>query len=71
MKKASFGVEKNLCAECSLALKRFIGGLDGVESIDVEGGKVVVSYDENEIDQSRLETIARDSIRKLGYDVEE
>ncbi len=71
MKKASFGVAKHLCADCSFALRRFIGGLDGVDSIDVEEGKVVVSYDENEIDQEKLETIAKDSIRKLGYDVEE
>ncbi len=71
MKKTSFRVDKNLCADCSLALRRFIGGLDGVDSIDVEEGAIVVSFDENEIDQEKLNTIARDSIRKLGYDVEE
>ncbi len=71
MKKTSFRVEKNLCADCSFALRRFIGGLDGVDSIDVEEGAIVVSFDENEIDQEKLSTIARDSIRKLGYDVEE
>jgi copper chaperone CopZ len=71
MKKTSFSVDKNLCVDCSLALRRFIGGLDGVDSIDVEQGKVVVSFDENEIDQEKLTEIARDSIRKLGYDVEE
>jgi hypothetical protein len=43
----------------------------GVAAIDVEEGKVVVSYDENEIDPEKLETITRESIRKLGYDVEE
>ncbi len=71
MKKASFGVDKNLCLDCSFALKRFIGGLDGVDSIDVEQGKVVVSFDENRIDQEKLSSIARDSIRKLGYDLDE
>ncbi len=71
MKKTSFAVDKNLCADCSFALRRFIGGLDGVDSIDVEEGKVVVSFDENEIDQEKLKTIARDSIRKLGYDIDE
>jgi copper chaperone CopZ len=69
MKKTSFGVDKNLCVDCSLALRRFIGGLDGVNSIDVEEGRVVVSFDENEIDEERLSRIARDSIRKLGYDL--
>lgn len=71
MKKTSFSVDKNLCFDCSLALRRFIGGLDGVDSIDVEHGKVVVSFNENEIDQEKLSKIARDSIRKLGYDLEE
>ncbi len=71
MKRASFNVDKNLCIDCSLALRRFIGGLDGVNSIDVEEGKVVVSFDENEIDQEKLSRIAADSIRKLGYDVDE
>ncbi len=71
MKRTSFSVDKNFCMDCSLALRRFIGGLDGVDSIDVEQGKVVVSFDENEIDQEKLSKIARDSIRKLGYDVEE
>lgn len=71
MKKASFSVDKHLCMDCSLALRRFIGGLDGVDSIDVEQGKVVVSFDEKEIEEVKLSQIARDSIRKLGYDVEE
>ncbi len=71
MKKTSFAVEKHLCADCSFALRRFIGGLDGVGSIDVDEGKIIVSFDENRIDQAKLETITKDSIRKLGYDVEE
>ncbi len=69
MKKTSFSVDKNICMDCSFALRRFIGGLDGVDSIDVEEGKIVVSFDEKEIDQEKLSRIARDSIRKLGYDV--
>jgi len=71
MKKTFFSVDRRLCADCSLALRRFIGGLDGVDAIDVEAGKIAVSFDENEIDQAKLETICRDSIRKLGYEVEE
>lgn len=71
MKKAYFSVDKNLCVDCSLALRRFIGGLDGVDSIDVEQGKIAVSFDENEMDPEKLSKIAKDSIRKLGYDVEE
>lgn len=71
MKNTSFNVDKNLCMDCSLALRRFIGGLEGVNSIDVDQGRIVVSYDEREIDQDKLSRITKDSIRKLGYDVEE
>lgn len=71
MKTALFKVDKNLCADCSLALRRFIGGLDGVDSIDVVQGKIAISFDEREIDENKLSRIARDSVEKLGYSLEE
>lgn len=69
MKVALFSVDKSLCAECSLALRRFIGGMDGVESIDVEQGKIAVKFDEAVIDSERVSKITRDSIDRLGYKV--
>lgn len=69
MKVALFNVDKSLCAECSLALRRFIGGMDGVESIDVEQGKIAVKFDEAVIDSERVSKITRDSIDRLGYKV--
>ncbi len=71
MEKLYFNVSRELCAECSLALRRFIGGMDGVESIDVERGKIAVRFDEAEIDEEKLSKIAKDSIERLGYRVEE
>ncbi len=71
MKVALFNVENSLCAECSLALRRFVGGMDGVESIDVEQGKIAVKFDEHEITEEKLTKIARDSIERLGYRLEE
>jgi copper chaperone CopZ len=71
MKVALFNVDKNLCAECSLALRRFIGGMDGVESIDVEQGKIAVKFNEIEIDEEKLSKITKDSIERLGYKLEE
>ena len=71
MKTALFKVEASLCAECSLALRRFIGGMDGVESIDVEQGKIAVKFDENELDEEKLSKITKDSIERLGYRVED
>lgn len=71
MKVALFNVDTSLCAECSLALRRFIGGMDGVESIDVEQGKIAVRFDEAEIDEEKLSKITKDSIERLGYRVED
>ena len=70
MEKMSFSVEKYFCEECSLALRRFIGNMEGVESIDVEEGKVAVVFDRDKISEKVLERLTRDSIEKLGYKLE-
>ncbi len=69
MKTALFDVDEKLCAECSLALRRFIGGMEGVESIDVERGKIAVTYNESEIDEEKVKKITQDSVERLGYRV--
>ena len=71
MEKISFGVQKEFCEECSLALRRFVGGMEGVESIDVESGRIAVVYDERKITEKNLAKITKDSIEKLGYKLEE
>ncbi|MHB8879871.1 MAG: heavy-metal-associated domain-containing protein [Thermodesulfovibrionales bacterium] len=70
MEKITLNVEKNFCEECSLALRRFIGHMEGVESIDVEEGKVAVAFDETKITEEQLIRITRDNIEKLGYKME-
>ena len=67
MEKISFNVGKNFCEECSLALRRFIGHMEGVESIDVEEGKIAVVFDQEKITKEELDRITKDSIEKLGY----
>jgi copper chaperone CopZ len=71
VKVSLFKVDKNLCGECAFALRRFIGGMDGVESIDVERGEIAVRFDEAELDEDKLRKIAMNSIERLGYRVEE
>ena len=71
MKVALFNVQNNLCGECSLALRRFVGGLDGVNTIDMENGKIAVRFDETTIDEEKLSKITKDSIEKLGYRIDE
>lgn len=66
-----FNIQNNLCGECSNALRRFVGGMDGVESIDVETGKITVRFDEAMIDEERLSKITKDSIETLGYRIDE
>ncbi len=70
MPKISFNVEKTFCEECSLALRRFIGHLDGGESIDVEDGKIAIAFDAEKVSEKELARITNDSIEKLGYKIE-
>jgi copper chaperone CopZ len=71
VKVALYNVRNDLCGECSLALSRFIGGMNGVESIDVVHGKIAVKFDETTIEEEKLTKITKDSIEKLGYRIEE
>jgi copper chaperone CopZ len=67
MKKLSLHVQKEFCDECSLALRRFIGKMDGVNSIDTESGKIVIDFDDSKLTEEHIMKISRESIEKLGY----
>lgn len=67
MGKVSLSVQNQFCAECSLALRRFIGNLDGIEAVDVGEGTVDITFDGSKIGEERVRTLTRDSIEKLGY----
>ncbi len=67
MKTVALNVQKEFCEECSLALRRFIGHMDGVSSIDVEKGKIVIDFDDGRITEEDILKISRESIEKLGY----
>ena len=54
--KLSFKVEEQFCDECALALRRFIGHMEGIESIDLEN-KMITKC-------SRINPYARDSSRE-------
>ncbi len=71
MKKVSLNVQKEFCEECSLALRRFIGKMKGVNSIDVENGKIVINFDDSKIMEEDIVKISRESIEKLGYKMDE
>jgi hypothetical protein len=68
MQKATFFIdETNICVECAIALRQFIGNLDGVESIEDLPGRIIITFNEKRIDPELLTKITKDSIRKLGY----
>ncbi len=67
MEKRSFKVEDQFCDECALALRRFIGHLEGIESIDVENKMIAVVYNPAKMSEEKLDKIARDSLEKLGH----
>jgi len=69
MARISLNVQRQLCGECSLALRRFIGGMEGVESISVENTGIAIDFDEKKMPEDDLRQIALDSMEKLGYRV--
>jgi|Deesub1362A_J573_1020465.scaffolds.fasta_scaffold16116_2 copper chaperone CopZ len=69
MESVHFNVGGLYCYECSMALKKFLGSIKGIVSVDVENEEVVISYQPEEIDGTEVERITRESIEKLGYRV--
>lgn len=67
MRKLLFKVEDQFCDECALALRRFIGNMDGVESIAVEEKKIAVAFDDAKISDEDMIKLTSDSIDKLGH----
>lgn len=67
MEKILFNIEERVCDECALALRRFIGHMDGVESIDTENKKIAVVFDQTKMSEEELTRLTRDSLEKLGH----
>ncbi len=67
MEKRLFKVEDRFCDECALALRRFIGHEEGVESVDVENKMIAVVFNPSKMPEERLDRITKDSLEKLGH----
>jgi copper chaperone CopZ len=67
MARVSLRVQKEFCLDCSLALRRFIGGMDGVESIEVGDGSIEIDFDTTRISEETVRKLSQDSVEKLGY----
>ncbi|BCB97001.1 hypothetical protein JZK55_19230 [Dissulfurispira thermophila] len=69
MGKVSINVQKEFCEECSLALRRFIGKMNGVNSIDTENEKIIIDFDASKVMEKDILKITKESIEKLGYKI--
>ena len=69
MKNIFLNVSKNLCAECSMALRRFIGKMDSVDAINVENGQVVIHFDEGTVGEDFLRNLTHESMSRPGYKI--
>ncbi len=69
MKNISLNVSKDICAQCSMALRRFIGKMDGIDSIDVGEGQVIINFDEDKMKEDFLRKLTNESMEKLGYKI--
>ena len=65
-----FKVENVYCLDCVIALKKFIGHMKGVESVEmIEEDCVIVKYEPSELEfgEERLKQIIDESVEKLGF----
>ncbi len=69
MEMIIFSVSSVICAECSLALKRFIGSIKGVKAVVVVNKNIIVDFDGAEIIENEIIGIAENCIEKLGYEL--
>ncbi len=67
MKRLLVNVQKEFCEECSLALRRFIGKMEGVKEITTESGMIEIKFDDSIVNRDWLLKITKESIEKLGY----
>ena len=67
--KITLNVGTIFCYDCVLALRKFIGSMKGVGSVEVEEGKVAIDFAPSVISEEDIIRLARDSIEKLGYKV--
>ena len=69
MNRLSFNVGTIFCYDCVMALRRFIGSMKGVASVEVEDGKVSVQFDPSVTDEATVSRIVKDNVERLGYKI--
>jgi len=57
------------CYDCVNALRRFVGGMKGIESVEVKDGMIEVRYSAAVISESEVRKIVSDTVQRLGYSI--
>jgi len=67
MKEITLDVTGMSCGHCKASVEGSLNALDGVSNVevDLDNGKVKVTYDEDKVQQIKL----REAIEDQGYDV--
>lgn len=67
MKNLTLDVKGMTCGHCKMSVNGALTDLDGVSNVEVnlETGKVEVTYDENKVDTEKL----KEAVEDQGYDV--
>lgn len=67
MKNLTLDVKGMTCGHCQSAVNGALKELEGIENVEVnlETGKVDVSYDESKVDQAKM----KEAIEEQGYDI--
>jgi copper chaperone CopZ len=63
-------VDKPFCGDCMFGLRRFIQGIDGVQSVEIAGQTISIVFDGSVMKENTLRGIAINSIERIGYRVE-
>jgi copper chaperone CopZ len=66
MKNMHVKVDQVLCEESRSDLREFLGGLEGVESIEVGRADIDIRYDERTIPDEQVFAMMRSTVEMLG-----
>ena len=70
MARLSFKVGNIYCYDCVIALKKFLGSLDGIESVEMSGeDRVDILFDDSKMSDEKLREVVADSSDKLGFKI--
>ena len=72
MASINFKVGDVYCLDCVMALRNFIGKMNGVQSVDMKDNEeVLITYEPSRLnfDERELKKIVSDSIEKLGFKI--